>query len=87
MTGAHERWHSPEDFDVEDTDGAARFEQATRAAQAFAELPEAPPDTLPPDLEARSASSVAPLQANRVVMLMVVMVVAWLGFMVWDTWL
>lgn len=87
MTGAHERWHSPEDFDVEDTDGAARFEQATRAAQALSELPEAPPDTLPPKLEARPSSSFAPLQANRVVILMVVMVLSWLGFMVWDTWL
>lgn len=87
MTGAHERSPIPEEFDVEDTDGAARFEQATRAAQALSELPDAPPDTLPPALEARSASSIAPLQATRVVMLMVVMVLSWLGFMVWDTWL
>ncbi|HCH63739.1 MAG: hypothetical protein CL927_12770 [Deltaproteobacteria bacterium] len=84
MTGPPSQSDVPEDFDSEDTDGAARFEHATRAAQALSELPEVPPEPSPSDLQASSPT--APLQANRVTLLMAVMFLSWLGFMVWDTW-
>ena len=73
----------PEPFDVDDTDGAARFAQATQAARALSELPASPE----PAVDASPSSLAAPLEAGRVVALIGVMVVAWLGFMVWDTWL
>jgi ferric-dicitrate binding protein FerR (iron transport regulator) len=85
MTGAPDRWSVTDDFDDEDTDGAARFEQATRAAQALAALPDTPPESPTPD-PAPPSSAAAPLRTGRVVLLVAVMVLTWLGFMVWDTW-
>lgn|GEM_PF-6383373 len=67
--------------DVDDnTDGAAAFERATRAAQALADLPPAPTEAVPE----HPASEPAPLQLVRVVVLLAVVGLVWLGTMLWE---
>lgn len=67
-------------FQDEDTDGAAAFERAARAAQALAELE--PPPTEPSP--APSHTTPAPLELGRVVLLMAVVTGVWLAFMTVD---
>jgi len=97
MTDAPEIRPDIAPFDDEDTDGAARFEQATRAARDLAELvtdqtaPAAPADKASPSRlgkppAAAPSTSANPLQPMRVVFLVVVMAAVWFGFMLWDTW-
>ena len=83
----------PAPFDDENTDGAARFEQATRAARDLAALTTDRPDpvaaadasaTASPTVD--RATEATPLQPLRVVFLVAVMVVTWFSFMLWDTW-
>ena len=93
MTNPHDIRSEPAPFDDENTDGAVRFEQATRAARDLAEMitdqtevASAAAPTLDDASAAVHSTAATPLQPQRVVFLIGVMVAVWFGFMLWDTW-
>ncbi len=68
-----------EPFEEENTDGAAAFERATRAARALADIPPPPSDSFFP-----FGSAPAPLQIVRVGVLLAAVGATWLAFMLWE---
>ena len=89
MTNPPDRLLATTPFDDENTDGATRFEQATRAARDLAGLSTDQTErTRATDGASAtpSGTTATPLQPFRVVFLIGAMVAFWFGFMLWDTW-